>query len=292
MTQGASVSSSIHPTALVETASIGAGCVVAEYASLGADVVLSEDVEVGAGARLVGRVEIGTSATIGANAVVGASDGAGVIIGRSVRIGANVTVAPGVTIGRGAAVDPGSSVETDVPAHAVVRGVPASIVGYVDTPPEPTEEEIVESPDLDAPQATRVPGVVLYPLTTARDLRGSLAALEFQSLPFVPRRVFAVHGVPDESVRGAHAHRACAQLLVCLSGELSCVADDGETRQEFRLTSPGTGLLVPPLVWAMQYRYTRDATLLVLAELPYDPDDYIRDYEEFLGLVAARREPA
>jgi UDP-2-acetamido-3-amino-2,3-dideoxy-glucuronate N-acetyltransferase len=286
------VSSSIHPTALVETASIGTGCVVAEYASLGPDVVLADDVRIGAGARLAGRVQVSASATIGPNAVLGAADGGGVVVGRKASVGANVTVVAGIGIGRGACVEPGSTVDGDVPAHAIVRGVPARIVGYVDTSSEPTDGEVVEPTVLDAPQPARVPGVMLHPLTTARDLRGSLAALEFDTLPFVPRRVFTVYGVPDESVRGAHAHRACAQLLVCASGELSCVADDGTTRQEFRLTSPGAGLYVPPLVWAMQYRYTRDATLLVLAELPYDPDDYIRDYEEFLEVVAARREPA
>jgi glycosyltransferase involved in cell wall biosynthesis len=31
-----------------------------------------------------------------------------------------------------------------------------------------------------------------------------------------------------------------------------------------------------------QWRYTRDAVLLVLASHPYEADDYIRDYEEFL----------
>ena len=61
------------------------------------------------------------------------------------------------------------------------------------------------------------------------------------------------------------------------------------TRQEFRLTDPTVGLLVPPLVWSMQYRYSSDAVLVVLAELPYDPEDYIRDYEEFLQIVASAR---
>jgi hypothetical protein len=36
------------------------------------------------------------------------------------------------------------------------------------------------------------------------------------------------------------------------------------------------------MVWATQYRYSRDAVLLVLASDTYDPDDYIRDYDQFL----------
>lgn len=285
------MSTSIHPTAVVETRALGAGCTVQEHASLGAEVTLDTDVSVGSGARLLGAVAVGPGATIGPNAVVGRLDGmrdGAIVIGRDVHIGANATVLAGVGVGRGAVVEPGSVVDGDVPAYAVVRGSPARIVGYVDTPPQTTEAEIVDPSAVQVPTAAGVRGVVLHPLARATDLRGSLAALEFGDLPFMPQRVFAVYGVPNESVRGAHAHRACGQLLVCMSGEVSSVADDGSSRQEFRLSSPEIGLFIPPMIWSMQYRYTRDAVLAVLAELPYDPDDYIRDYEEFLELVAAR----
>ncbi len=36
------------------------------------------------------------------------------------------------------------------------------------------------------------------------------------------------------------------------------------------------------MTWGIQYRYSRDAILLVFASDLYDPEDYIRDYEEFL----------
>ena len=45
----------------------------------------------------------------------------------------------------------------------------------------------------------------------------------------------------------------------------------------------------PPMMWSTQYKYTRDAVLLVFATEPYDPDDYIREYEEFLSLVKSSR---
>lgn len=278
----------IHPTAIVETQDVAPGCVVQEYASLGGGVSLREEVRVGAGARLLGVVRVERAVSIGPNAVLG--DGAsaiGISVGRDARIDANAIVLPGVTIGRGAVVEAGSVVDADVPAHAIVRGSPARIVGYVDTLPEPTEPEVLDPADVDTATTTGVSGVVLYPVTTARDLRGSLAAIELADLPFVPRRIFSVYGVPNESVRGAHAHRTCAQLLFCMAGEVSCVADDGTNRQEFRLSGPEAGLYLPPMVWGMQYRYTSDAVLVVMAEFPYDPDDYIRDYEEFLELVAA-----
>lgn len=45
--------------------------------------------------------------------------------------GANVTVLPGVTIGDEAVVGAGAVVTKDVPARAVVLGVPAKQVGTV-----------------------------------------------------------------------------------------------------------------------------------------------------------------
>ena len=38
------------------------------------------------------------------------------------------------------------------------------------------------------------------------------------------------------------------------------------------------------MVWSVQYRFSADAALAVLASDPYDPADYVRDYEEFLTL--------
>jgi UDP-2-acetamido-3-amino-2,3-dideoxy-glucuronate N-acetyltransferase len=300
------MSAAVHPSALVETDSVGDGTTVGAFARIAAGasvggkcsieeqafvdegVRVADEVTLGVGVRLLGQVVVGHGVEVAANAVLGHMDGKAdeeVVVGRGARIGANATVLAGLRIGRGAVVSPGSVVESDVPAHAVVRGSPARIVSYVDALPETTKPEIDLS-TLSEPTQTGVAGVFLYPLTYARDLRGSLSALEFEGLAFMPRRMFAVYGVPDESVRGAHAHRTCGQLLVCMSGEARCIADDGKgSRQEFVLSTSKAGLYLPPMIWGMQYGYTRDACLVVLAELPYDPDDYIRDYEEFVALV-------
>ena len=49
-------------------------------------------------------------------------------IGRDVMIGANCTILPGVVIGDGASVAAGSLVNRDVPAGAVVAGVPIQLI--------------------------------------------------------------------------------------------------------------------------------------------------------------------
>ena len=53
-----------------------------------------------------------------------------VVIEDNVWIGANAVITPGVTIGRGAVVGAGAVVTKDVPAYAVVGGVPAKVIKY------------------------------------------------------------------------------------------------------------------------------------------------------------------
>jgi acetyltransferase-like isoleucine patch superfamily enzyme len=265
---------------------VGRNCVVHEHAVLLGDVVLEDDVEVLTGAQLLGNVRIEQGVSVGAAAVVGgtAPDAGLTSVRRFASIGANVTVHPGVVIGRRAVVEPGSVVTESVPANAIVTGNPATIVAYVESGHEAASRELVVPAPIGrgAKIESRVRGVSLHGLTHARDLRGSLTAAEFADLPFAPQRMFTVYDVPSESVRGAHAHRACSQFLVALAGELSCLVDDGSDREEIRLAKPDVGLHIPPMIWGTQWRYTRNAVLLVFASHPYDAADYIRDYEEFL----------
>jgi hypothetical protein len=62
------------------------------------------------------------------------------------------------------------------------------------------------------------------------------------------------------------------------------VTDDGTSRHEVVLDSPAKGVHIPAMVWATEYKFTRDAILLVLASEYYDPNDYIRDYGDFVAL--------
>jgi dTDP-4-dehydrorhamnose 3,5-epimerase-like enzyme len=171
----------------------------------------------------------------------------------------------------------------------VVVGNPARIVRYTDEAGSRSPE--IDTADAEARRTTApvldeigVRGVTLHRAPMIRDLRGNLSARELgQGLPFEPKRYFVVLDVPTRRVRGEHAHRRCAQLLVCLKGSVACVVDDGKGREEIALDSPELALHVPPMVWAVQYKYSDDAVLLVLASHEYDADDYIRDYDEFLA---------
>ena len=120
--------------------------------------------------------------------------------------------------------------------------------------------------------------------------RGNLTVGEFgRDLPFLPERYFITYGIPAGQTRGAHAHRECEQFIICVRGRCSVEVDDGASREVFRLNRPNIGIYIPPLVWATEFHHTPDASLLIFASRPYEPEDYIRDYGVFRSLAAPRR---
>lgn len=275
----------IHPAALVETdrigrrtsiwafahvlpgATIGKDCNICDHVFVEGGAVVGDRVTVKCGVQLWEGVTLEDDVFVGPN-VTFTNDRhprsrrwktpERTLVKAGASIGANATILPGVTIGDGAMVGAGAVVTKDVPAHATVVGNPARAVA------EPGREH-------------RIIG-----LTTAHDDRGDLAALEFDRLPFQPRRTFVVYNVPSSEFRGGHAHRECAQVLVCLKGS---VVVDVDPLCTYTLDAPSRGLYLPPMTWATQSAYSRDAVLLVLASHPYDPGDYIRDHDEYRRLT-------
>jgi UDP-2-acetamido-3-amino-2,3-dideoxy-glucuronate N-acetyltransferase len=207
-------------------------------------------------------------------------------------VGANATILPGIEIGRGAMVGAGAVVTRSVPPHAVVTGNPARIKGYVQTTrtdgerPRPAPSEPTRTP-------TGVSGVHLQRFIGVADLRGSLTSGDMPSdaVPFVPKRWFLVYDVPTREVRGEHAHRVCHQFMICVSGQVTVAVDDGTCRGVLLLDEPTVGLYVPPMTWSSQFRYDPQSVMLVLASHPYDPGDYIREYESFLAETGISTSP-
>jgi len=206
---------------------------------------------------------------------------------RGCSIGANATILGGVTIGLKAVVGAGAVVTKDVPPFAVVVGNPANIIGYAAATDVGRAATVAfdGSEDKDL-----IGGARLIALPRVEDLRGALTFAEVDGkLPFIPQRVFVVFGVKSAEVRGEHAHRSLHQFLVCVAGTCHVILDDGNgNRVEVALDQPNLGLHIPPMVWATQYKHTADAVLLVLASGKYDSSEYIRDYDEFIGLGPTR----
>jgi hypothetical protein len=112
---------------------------------------------------------------------------------------------------------------------------------------------------------------------------GDLVVMERVShIPFVIARVFVVLA-PVGAIRGQHAHKQCAQFLTCPAGRVDVLCDDGVEKVTHVLDQPGIGLLIPPSIWAQQTYQVAGSLLTVLCDRPYEAEDYIRDYEEFLA---------
>ena len=236
---------------------------------------------VGPGSVLQGEVVVEGGARVGPLAVLSAPPGGRLVVGRESVIGARATVEGAVTIGRYAQVEAGTVLLTDVPARAIVGGLPPRITGYVGTAMASSSGTSTMG-DLGA-----VHGARLVALPDIRDVRGALSFAEVGAqLPFTPRRVFIQYDVPSREARGEHAHRELHQFLVCVHGSVRTLVDDGRHRAEVVLDRPSLGLHVPPMVWGGQFAYEPDSVLVVLASDSYDPADYIRDYAEFETLVS------
>jgi UDP-2-acetamido-3-amino-2,3-dideoxy-glucuronate N-acetyltransferase len=302
----------VHPQALCESASVGEStriwafahilpgavigrdCNICDHVFIENDVIIGDRVTVKCGVQIWDGLRIADEAFIGPNVTFSNDkypqskryqpEPLQTHVGRGASIGGGAAILPGLKIGARALVGAGSVVTHDVPPRAIVSGNPARIVGYVDTTRRKDPRSLTRSPV--GSHETSVPGVTVHQLPLVDDLRGRLSVGEFPAqVPFVPKRYFIVFDVPGKEVRGEHAHKACHQFLVCLRGSLSVVVDDGSSSEEIALDGPNIGLYIKPMVWAVQYQYSADALLLVFASDPYDPDDYIRDYDEFLAAI-------
>lgn len=201
-------------------------------------------------------------------------------------IGAGAVILPGIKIGRNAMVGAGAVVTRSVPVNAIVTGNPARISGYVQTS-APNELGLSAPVSLDGDkQAHPAARYQLITFPIVKDIRGSLSVGDFSgTVPFETKRFFTVFDVPNQETRGEHAHLVCHQFLICMRGSIHALADDGEYREEFVLNAPNVGLYLPPKVWGVQYKYSPDAVLLVFASHSYNPDDYVRDYGQFMQLT-------
>jgi dTDP-4-dehydrorhamnose 3,5-epimerase-like enzyme len=109
------------------------------------------------------------------------------------------------------------------------------------------------------------------------DERGTLTPLDFPALPFTPRRLFTVGGVPAGTRRGGHGHRRGEQLLLCIEGRVAVRLASGGHSVSLTLQAGGPALLIGPGIWAEQRYDVPGSVLLVVASEPYDPASYFAD---------------
>ena len=117
---------------------IGRGCRIAAYVEIQRGVTIGDRCKIEAFAFIPSGVTIEDEVFIGPHAcftndrvpkAVGDWEVVPTLVKKGASIGANATIICGVTIGENALVGAGAVVTKDVPANAVVVGVPARIVG-------------------------------------------------------------------------------------------------------------------------------------------------------------------
>ena len=116
------------------------------------------------------------------------------------------------------------------------------------------------------------------------DDRGRLVVVEEgQDIPFEIKRVFYIYGSDNNVVRGKHANRRTEFVLINVAGTSKVrITDRAGNQIVANLNRPHSGIYLPAMVWKEMYDFSPDSVLLVLCSEHYDPDEYIRDYNEFL----------
>jgi dTDP-4-dehydrorhamnose 3,5-epimerase-like enzyme len=134
----------------------------------------------------------------------------------------------------------------------------------------------------------RMDAVRLIDLPRIADPRGNLTFVEAQRhIPFEVKRVFYLYDVPGGESRAGHANRELEQLIIAATGSFDVVLDDGRERKTWSLRRSYYGLYVPGMVWRELENFSSGSVCLVLCSDYYDPDDYYRDYEEFVAAAGA-----
>ena len=116
-------------------------------------------------------------------------------------------------------------------------------------------------------------------------LEGQITPVEGgRDVPFEIARAYYLYDIPGGETRGGHAHLALEQLIISVMGSFDVLLDDGARKRIVTLNRAYQGLLMPRMIWRELLNFSSGAVCLVLASLPYDEADYVRDYSQFLTL--------
>lgn len=129
--------------------------------------------------------------------------------------------------------------------------------------------------------------VKLLTFTEHGDDRGHLIVMEgMKDIPFEIKRIFYIYGSDKNVIRGQHANRKTEFVLINVAGTSKVRVKDGRgNEQVYMLDNPHTGIYLPRMIWKDMFDFSDDSVLLCLASEHYDPDEYIRNYEEYLHEV-------
>lgn len=116
------------------------------------------------------------------------------------------------------------------------------------------------------------------------DARGSLSFAEnYKQVPFEIKRTYWLYDVPGGIARGGHAEINNEELIISMSGSFEILVDDGKEQKTFTLSRSYYGLYIPKGLWREIKEFSTNALSLEFGSIPYDVNDYIRNYDAFLA---------
>ena len=114
------------------------------------------------------------------------------------------------------------------------------------------------------------------------DPRGNLSFFENSNqIPFDIKRTYWIYDVPGGEKRGGHAFKKSTEFIIALSGSFDVVLNDEEKETRYSLNRSYYGLYVPNLLWRRLENFSTNSLALIVSSIPYDANDYIRDFDEF-----------
>ena len=117
------------------------------------------------------------------------------------------------------------------------------------------------------------------------DARGNLSFAQNNThIPFEIKRTYWLYDVPGGECRGGHAYRETEEFVIALSGSFDVIVDDGKEKKTFHLNRSYYGLYIPKGMWREMDNFSTNSLALEFASTNYNPEDYIRDYNQFLKL--------
>ena len=111
---------------------------------------------------------------------------------------------------------------------------------------------------------------------------GILTLSDKTYVPFDIKQIYYLYDIPQNSNRGAHAHKNLYQLILAAAGSFTIELDDGNKKKQFNLSRPSQGLIIVLSIWRNLTDFSLKAIALVLVFEYYMETDYIRNYNEFL----------
>jgi dTDP-4-dehydrorhamnose 3,5-epimerase-like enzyme len=126
--------------------------------------------------------------------------------------------------------------------------------------------------------------IKLIKLPHFKDERGELVPIELKdNIDWEAKRVY--YAFNNKQTRGGHAHKTEKELFICARGEITARVHDGKEWQVYKLKGPDDAIYVHNWIWHEFTDFSEDGILLAVSSTNYDPNDYVRDFDQFLKEV-------